>query len=521
MKKTMLALVAISLVALLAACEFNVYTPPSFDEEVNADTWTDATLAGAPPTDTVRLEPGETFRYKVVLPSVGLEAVYYMLDTELDLTLLDRFADPVASSASSDYFTRGTLALSAAADAELEPADVTAQLSCLGSCVIERRSGSGSPRYVRIHNPTGSAVTTAFYALQRDFEDTNESTAPAPLGTGTTDGALETLGDVDRYEIVQAGDVELVFGTLAAGLDYRLRVYSAGGALIDTLFPGDPPVEVFAGEEVRVDATNGGDRAGASGKSRYQIGFQAGGFAATAEASVHTGPELIGADPAYDYDLAPGESVLVRVDLPASGQPAVYYELEDEIDLTVLEDDGSTAVASSSSTDFFTSGTLALSAASGSAVGTSDVTAQLSCRGSCVIEAAGPSRRYVEIANDGGGAVAGSLYVIQRQFEDTVEGNEPGSLGLGSTDGALETLDDVDVYEVDQAGDVELVFGALASGLNYRLRIYSAGGTLIDTLFPGDPAVEVFVGEEIRVDATNGGDRAGASGKSRYQIALN
>lgn len=270
MKKTMLALVAISLVALLAACEVNVYTPPPFDEEVNADTWTDATLAGAPPTDTVTLAPGESFRYKVVLPSVGLEAVYYMLDTELDLTLLDRFNDPVASSASTDFFMRDTLALSAA-DAELAPADVTAQLSCLGSCVIERRSGSGSPRYVRIHNPTGSTVTTAFYALQRDFEDTNESTAPAPLGTGTTDGALETLGDVDRYEVVQDGDVELVFGTLAAGLDYRLRIYSAGGTLIDTLFEGDPPVAVFVGEEIRVDATNGDERAGASGKSRYQI----------------------------------------------------------------------------------------------------------------------------------------------------------------------------------------------------------------------------------------------------------
>lgn len=269
MRKTMLALVVISLAALLAACELNIYTPPSFDEEVNADTWTGSTLAGASQTDTVTLGPGETFRYKVVLPNVGLEAVYYMLDTELDLTLLDRFNDPVASSASTDFFTSGTLALSSASEAALEPADVTAQLSCLGSCVIERRSGS--PRYVRIRNPTGSTVTTDFYAILRDFEDSNEATAPAPLGTGTTDGALETLGDVDRYEVVQAGDVELVFGTVASNLDYRLRIYSAGGTLIDTLFPGDPPVEVLAGEEVRVDATNGADRAGASGKSRYRI----------------------------------------------------------------------------------------------------------------------------------------------------------------------------------------------------------------------------------------------------------
>lgn len=270
-KKTMLVPMAISLVALLAACEINVYTPPPFDADVNADAWTGPTLAGAPPTDTVTLGPGETFRYRVELPSVDLEAVYYMLDEELDLTLRDRFDDPVASSASTNFFTSGTLALSAASGAELEPQDVTAQLTCLGSCVIERRSGSGSPRYVSIHNPTGSTVTTTFYALMRDFEDTNEGTAPAPLGLGTTSGALETLGDVDTYQVTQAGDVELIFGTLASGLDYRLRIYSTGGTLIDTLSVGDLPVEVFPGEEIRVDATNGTTRAGASGKSRYLI----------------------------------------------------------------------------------------------------------------------------------------------------------------------------------------------------------------------------------------------------------
>ncbi len=516
MNKTMLTLLAIVAAAVLAGCEFSVGTTVPYDAEADANTWTGATLAGAPSSAEVTLGPNESIRYRVAIPSSSLDAVYFELDQPLELTVYDASNFPIASSVTADFFERGTLALSAAGRTALGTADVTAQLSCRGSCVIERHRTA--TRYVKIENPTGFTVTTNLYVVLRDFEDTSESGGTATLGTGTTEGALETLGDVDVYEVGQSGDVELVFGTLASGLDYRLRIYDSQGDLVSTLFEGDPAELVFAGEEVRVDAVDGDDRAGASGKSRYQISLQASTNAAAVDAEAWTGASLVGADSAYAFDLASGESALVRVDVPSTDLDAIYFELDQNLDLRVYDAANSNLIASSSSSDFFGSGELGLSAARLSA---SDVTAQLSCRGSCVIERTGMTRRHVEITNATGGTVSGNLYAILRDFEDTSESGGTATLGTGTTEGALETLGDVDVYEVGQSGDVELVFGTLASGLDYRLRIYDSQGDLVSTLFEGDPAELVFAGEEVRVDAVDGDDRAGASGKSRYQIAFN
>lgn len=271
MKKTMFAAIAAALALALSACQVTV-TPlpqPEYDEAVTAEIWTDATLAGAPAAHSITLGPGESIRYRVSLPTSDLDAVYYELDQPLELTVYDRFDDPIASSTSSDFFARGTLALSSAAQTSITPAEVTAQLACRGSCVIERRSGS--TRYVRVANPTDFTISVDVYFVLRDFEDTSESMSNPTLGLGSTEGALETLGDVDTYEVTANGDVELVLGAAASGLQYRLSIYSSSGTFIDELFVGDPPVEVFSGEEVRIDAVNGDDRAGSSGKSRYQI----------------------------------------------------------------------------------------------------------------------------------------------------------------------------------------------------------------------------------------------------------
>lgn len=273
MKMTRYAVLTVIVAGLLAACEFSgsIYVEPSYDEQVNAEQWTGDTLVGADPADEVTLAAGESIRYKVVLPSSSLAAVYYELDQPLYLTVYDRFNAAIASSRSSDFFRSGTLALSSAAAGQLASADVSAQFSCRGSCVIERRSGS--PRFVRIHNPSAFSVTTSFYAILRDFEDTNEGSAPEALAFGDTDGALETIGDVDRYSVTQDGFVELVFGTLESELDYRLAIHDAGGSLYTTLEAGDPPEAVYDGEEIRVYAENGDTRAGAVGKSRYRIAF--------------------------------------------------------------------------------------------------------------------------------------------------------------------------------------------------------------------------------------------------------
>ena len=272
MKKTWIpAVMAIGLALLLAACQVTITpTPtPEYDVAVTASAWTDATLAGAPIADTVTLTPGESIRYKVDVPSSSLEAVYYELDQPLELTVYNRFDSALASSASDDFFARGTLALANATVSGVATQDITPQLTCRGSCVIERHTDS--TRYLRVHNPSAFDVTVNLYVVMRDFEDTSEGGATSAVNLGDNDGALETLGDVDVYEASVDGDVSLTFGSLASGLQYRIRIYDGGGALVDTLFVGDPAVPVFAGEEIVVDAVNGADRAAASGKSRYVI----------------------------------------------------------------------------------------------------------------------------------------------------------------------------------------------------------------------------------------------------------
>lgn len=236
-------------------------------------------------------------------------------------------------------------------------------------------------------------------------------------------------------------------------------------------------------------------------------------------ASDWTEETLDGAPEADTVTLAPDESIRYKVTVPSSNLEAVYYELDEPLDLTVY--DGFDALASSASADFFMRGTMALAGAAVPQVAPQDISAQLSCRGSCVIERRTSSTRYLRVHNPSSFTVTVNLYVVMRDFEDTSEGAGTLPLNPGTTEGALETLDDADTYEVSADGDVSLTFGALASGLDYRLRIYDSSGDLVDTLSVGDPAVLVLSGEEIVVDAVNGDVRAASSGKSRYLIDLN
>jgi len=236
-------------------------------------------------------------------------------------------------------------------------------------------------------------------------------------------------------------------------------------------------------------------------------------------ASSWTDATLVGAPEADTVTLGPDESIRYKVTVPGSGLEAVYYELDQALELTVY--DGFDALASSVSADFFMRGTMALAGANVPQVAPQGISAQLSCRGSCVIERRTSSTRYLRVHNPSSLTVTVNLYVVMRDFEDTSEGAGTLPLNVGTTEGALEALEDADTYAVSVTGDVSLTLGALASGLDSRLRIYNSGGDLVDTLSVGDPEVFVLAGDEIVVDALNGDVRAASSGKSRYVINLN
>lgn len=235
-------------------------------------------------------------------------------------------------------------------------------------------------------------------------------------------------------------------------------------------------------------------------------------------ATTWTQSSLAGAPEAANYNLAAGESIRYRVSVnDTQAQSAIYFELDDTLELTVY-DSSNSAIASSTTADFFRAGTLGLSSQSEESLEASDITAQLSCRGSCVIDHNNSSRYFVRVRNGADSPASGNLYVLLRDFEDTHEAFPGESLPSGGTEGALETLGDEDVYSVPSDGQVSLDVGALASGLEYRLDILSAGN-VVETLRVGDPAEDVFAGEEVRIYAENGGTRAAASGKSRYIVS--
>jgi hypothetical protein len=263
MHRIRIAAAVVALAGLLAACDATVFVAPDYDKDATAQVFTGANLNDAAAADVETLGPFESIRYRVAFDSSAYDAVYYRLEEDLEITVRDRFGTAIASSSDEDFFLRGTLAVGAT-EAAVAPSGIATALACGGPCVIERYTGS--TRYVDVTNPTGGSVTFGFYPLQRDFEDDNEGrSSPAALGTGTTRGALETLDDVDRYQVQSSGSLSLS-GNSASGLDYVAEVRAPGGPyFIDA---GDSLV-VNAGEEVLVYAENGGTRAAAAGKSLY------------------------------------------------------------------------------------------------------------------------------------------------------------------------------------------------------------------------------------------------------------
>jgi hypothetical protein len=272
MKRLTIAVTTLALAGLLAACEVSVRPfLPDYDKTVTAERFDGPNLNNAPILDEPDLGPSESILYRVKFAGTLRDAGYYIVEEPFELVLLDRFESAIASSSTEDFFRSGLQGLdSAAAEAVADPAGITTALACPGPCVIE--PVGVTPRYVRVINPTTFDATGAFRALHRDFEDTSEATSgPDPLDAGETEGALESLDDVDVYTVQTTGDLTLAFGALASGLEYRAEIVLPGDNVV--LEVGDTE-RVFQGEEVRVYAANGGSRAAAAGKSLYRLDLQ-------------------------------------------------------------------------------------------------------------------------------------------------------------------------------------------------------------------------------------------------------
>lgn len=215
------------------------------------------------------------------------EAIFFVL-SEGDLYVENSDLNVIASSSVPEFFAAGTEGII--------PVGVTEQAlgavntSCIGACVILDTSQAPSRVWATIENPFGTAIDAELYVFSQRFDDVSEPQNDLRSGAdllieGGMRGALESIGDVDHFEVdsntpvtVSAPDVP----TGAIDSDYlaiQAAVVDASGNLVDV--PGDNPVtivpddsytfdEVFPNEFIRIRAADA-DRAGPSPSSDYTI----------------------------------------------------------------------------------------------------------------------------------------------------------------------------------------------------------------------------------------------------------
>lgn len=263
-------LLGIGLAVVLSACTVTVtFIGDTVDATVAAASYTGGDLASAPVADDATIDPGESRVYKVEVGSGSYQALYLYLDAELDLRIYRSSGSLYASSATAAFFAPSSSGITSASTS-VSTQVISAKIICPGSCVIVR-SDFSDPVYVKVTNSGSSARAYQLFATLRDFEDSNEAASdPELIAAGVnTQGALETLGDVDRFEVESNGTLTLD-GTLSSGIVYEAEI-------TDPLDPGEAPRRIRAGESVsvqgfelvRVYAVN--DRAGSAGTSGYTL----------------------------------------------------------------------------------------------------------------------------------------------------------------------------------------------------------------------------------------------------------
>lgn len=265
---------AAAIAAVLGACTVTVSdggdTGDTVDQTVNARAYTNANLEGATPADSVTLAPGESYVYRVNVPTTDYAALYLYVDTTFDLYVYHSSGLLYATSASTDFFAAGTAGLSPALAASgLEPSAVAAQLICPGSCVI-LPSGASDPVEVHIENTSNDDAEVSFYAVLRNFEDSSEAAyEPILLQNGTSaEGALETLGDIDRYEVEFDGTLQF-FGKVQSAIEFAAEITASDGSTV--VLSDGQSANVKAFDIVRVYAANVPSRAASAGNSSYSL----------------------------------------------------------------------------------------------------------------------------------------------------------------------------------------------------------------------------------------------------------
>ena len=247
-----------------------------------------------------RIRSGESARIVIDLDSADAEGIF-VVATAGDLRIRNAITGAtVASSSTGFYFARGERGIEAAgALAGLAPQaiDPAVRTSCLGPCVILRDSDRSDlirsrNAEILIENPFDDRLDVELYVFSQALDDRseprNDTRSGADVLSETLWGALETIGDVDTFELANDGDVTVHAPiTLDGGpdslyLSIEVEVLGSEGARIPAAqVGGQNPVvlgpdesytftDLFEDEFVRVREASG-NRAAAAEYSGYRV----------------------------------------------------------------------------------------------------------------------------------------------------------------------------------------------------------------------------------------------------------
>jgi len=220
-------------------------------------------------------------------------------------------------------------------------------------------------------------------------------------------------------------------------------------------------------------------------------------------------------------NLVAGEEKLFLINVSSEAAAAgsalfieLDVELDDQLDLTVLNEDRS-VYATSDSAEFFASGTAGLS---NNGLAPQTITISRKIPGPHVIQNAVAGNEYVKVKNTSGEAVSYKLNVFVIDYLDSGEPNNSASTAQTLDDegeiAALESLGDNDYYIASSDG--KLCFQS-NSWDNARVNVSNVDG-FDQTIVPGG-STSLREGDLIRVYEESGDVAAGAAA-SKYIILV-
>lgn len=235
-------------------------------------------------------------------------------------------------------------------------------------------------------------------------------------------------------------------------------------------------------------------------------------------------------EPAVTVD--PHSTVYFDVYVPSSvrlNYDVVYFELNANLDLTLIDYNSYAPMASSSSPSYFAPGTVAVqSTVTAPAVVPQAIGPNYSCQGSCIIWPTGSTNHYyLGVKNPTSSPVTFDLYVYGFQYQDPYEysGNDSQSGATkysgGAESGAIETLYDVDWWHITSGTNGTLTFSKVSSPIDLELVLRDGTGGYVDTYYiggayPNKVNVPFRSGDYLVIRSSN--NYAGPPAGSRYDL---